>query len=43
MGQSRVLPVSEGFLVRGTWQEVLLLEFDGPRSRTLVVEVVGCG
>jgi secondary thiamine-phosphate synthase enzyme len=43
IGQSRVLPVSEGFLVRGTWQEVLLLEFDGPRSRTLVVEVVGCG
>jgi secondary thiamine-phosphate synthase enzyme len=43
IGQSRVLPVSEGLLVRGTWQEVLLLEFDGPRSRTLVVEVVGCG
>jgi len=43
IGQSRALPVSGGLLVRGTWQEVLLLEFDGPRRRTVVVEVVGCG
>jgi len=42
IGQSRVLPVSGGLTVRGTWQEVLLLEFDGPRRRTIVVEVVGC-
>ncbi len=42
IGQSRVLPVSEGILVRGTWQEVLLLELDGPRRRTVVVEVIGC-
>jgi len=42
IGQSRVLPVSEGLPVRGTWQEVLLLEFDGPRRRTVVVEVMGC-
>lgn len=41
IGQSRVLPVSEGRMVRGTWQEVLLLEFDGPRRRTIVVQVHG--
>lgn len=41
IGQSKVLPLSGGKLVRGTWQEVLLLEFDGPRRRTLVVQVYG--
>ncbi len=41
IGQSKVLPLSGGRLVRGTWQEVLLLEFDGPRRRTLVIQVYG--
>ncbi|MEM0487376.1 MAG: secondary thiamine-phosphate synthase enzyme YjbQ [Sulfolobales archaeon] len=41
IGQSRVLPVLEGRLARGTWQEVLLLEFDGPRRRTVIVQVHG--
>ncbi len=43
VGQSRMLPVSEGRIVRGAWQEVLLLEFDGPRRRTVFVQVCGVG
>lgn len=42
IGSSRTLPLREGRIIRGTWQEVILLEFDGPRSRRkIVVEVIG--
>lgn len=41
IGPARVLPISNGRTVRGAWQEVLLLEFDGPRRRTVVVQVQG--
>ncbi len=41
IGASRVFPVKEGRLVRGTWQEILLVELDGPRSRHVIVEVMG--
>lgn len=41
VGQSKVLPVSGGRVARGTWQEVLLLEFDGPRRRSVLVQVYG--
>ena len=43
IGASRVLPLRDGKLIRGTWQEVILLELDGPRARRrIVVEVIGC-
>ncbi|KXB03293.1 hypothetical protein AKJ47_02535 [candidate division MSBL1 archaeon SCGC-AAA261G05] len=32
LATSRTFPVRDGKLVRGTWQEVFLLEFDGPKS-----------
>ena len=42
IGSSRVFPVQAGRLVRGTWQNILLVELDGPRSlRRLVVTVIG--
>ncbi|KSW12220.1 hypothetical protein CF15_05545 [Pyrodictium occultum] len=41
IGPSRVFPVAGGRLVRGTWQNILLLELDGPRSRRVIVEVLG--
>jgi secondary thiamine-phosphate synthase enzyme len=34
------LLVSQGDLVLGTWQAVFLAEFDGPRTRTVGVQVV---
>jgi secondary thiamine-phosphate synthase enzyme len=40
IGQSRVIPIIDGRLQLGTWQEIFLLELDGPRSnRRVVVQV----
>ncbi|RLG79348.1 MAG: YjbQ family protein [Thermoprotei archaeon] len=39
-GAERVFPVANGRLVRGVWQNVFLLEMDGPRSRRVVHVVV---
>ncbi|MUV87121.1 YjbQ family protein [Natronomonas sp. CBA1123] len=39
VGASETLPVSDGTLDLGTWQSVLLVECDGPRSRTVDVRV----
>ena len=36
-----VMPVVGGRLRRGTWQEVMVIEMDGPRTRTVVVVVLG--
>ena len=42
IGSSRIFPLIDGRIVRGTWQEILLVELDGPRSvRRVVVEVLG--
>jgi secondary thiamine-phosphate synthase enzyme len=42
LGQSKTLPVKTGRLVRGTWQQIFLVEADGPRSmRRVVVTVIG--
>jgi secondary thiamine-phosphate synthase enzyme len=42
IGASRTFPVAAGRLVRGTWQNIFLLELDGPRSRRSVnVHVLG--
>jgi secondary thiamine-phosphate synthase enzyme len=41
MGFSISLPVREGSLVLGTWQCIYFCEFDGPRSRTVIVSVIG--
>lgn len=40
-GPSVTLPVSDGDLALGTWQSVILLEFDGPRRRPVNVQIVG--
>ena len=36
---SATVPVADGKLVLGTWQRILLCEFDGPRQRRVVVAV----
>ncbi len=38
IGNSVALPVENGNLRLGTWQSVLLLEFDGPRTRKVGVK-----
>jgi secondary thiamine-phosphate synthase enzyme len=40
VGPSESIPVEEGRLALGTWQNVFFCEFDGPRSRRDVVVVV---
>ena len=40
-GSSLTLPVEAGRLVLGVWQGVYFCEFDGPRSRVLLVQVIG--
>jgi len=42
LGHSRMFPVTKGNVVRGTWQNVFLVELDGPRSRRNVyLQVLG--
>ncbi len=41
LGPSETIPVVDGQLDTGTWQSVLLVECDGPRTRTVSVTVVG--
>ena len=41
VGCSTAIPVSGGRMVLGTWQAVFFCEFDGPRSRRVVVCVTG--
>jgi secondary thiamine-phosphate synthase enzyme len=37
VGTATSVPFAEGRLMLGTWQRIVLLEFDGPRERNLVV------
>ena len=39
-GSSQMVPVEDGRLVLGTWQGIFFCEFDGPRSRSLLVKIV---
>jgi secondary thiamine-phosphate synthase enzyme len=39
LSPSEAVPVQNGNLRLGTWQSVMLVEFDGPRDRTVIVEV----
>ena len=39
IGPSEAIPVSDGKLLLGTWQAVMLVELDGPRDRRVIVDV----
>ena len=44
LGPSLVLPVSDGGPVLGTWQQVVLVDFDnGPRRRSWSITIMGEG
>lgn len=44
LGPSIVIPVIGGKLMLGTWQQVILCDFDNrPRKRQVVVQVTGAG
>jgi secondary thiamine-phosphate synthase enzyme len=40
IGASVLVPVAGGRPVLGTWQAIYLCEFDGPRSRTVLIQVL---
>jgi secondary thiamine-phosphate synthase enzyme len=41
IGPSETIPLIKGNLKLGTWQSVFFAEFDGPRSRSVTVQVLG--
>src|SRR5687767_13691533 len=41
LGHSLTLQISGGEVVLGQWQRVLMAELDGPRARTLRIQVFG--
>ena len=40
LGESKLIPIEQGKLCLGTWQAVGLAEFDGPRERKVIVQVI---
>jgi secondary thiamine-phosphate synthase enzyme len=41
MGQTLCLQVRNSAVLLGTWQSIILAEFDGPRSRSVSIQVSG--
>ena len=42
LGPSLTIPVIEGQMTLGTWQQIIFVDFDNrPRSRTLVLQMIG--
>lgn len=39
IGPSETVPVNNGKLVLGAWQSIMLMEFDGPRERRVIVQI----
>lgn len=40
LGESVTIPIIDGELALGTWQSILFIDCDGPRTRRLRVSVV---
>jgi secondary thiamine-phosphate synthase enzyme len=41
LGHSKTLSIREQKLAKGTWQNIFLLELDGPRVRRVMFEAIG--
>ncbi len=41
LGSSEVISLAEGKLILGQYQSVMLYELDGPRNRTVNIQVIG--
>ena len=42
LGPSLTVPLADGALTLGTWQQIMLLEFDTqPRRREIVIQIIG--
>lgn len=40
IGEQVLVPIKNGGLLLGTWQKVMLVEFDGPRHREIVIQTL---
>ncbi len=40
MGLHAMVPLSKGSLLLGTWQGIYFCEFDGPRARTVYIQIM---
>jgi secondary thiamine-phosphate synthase enzyme len=40
VGTNITMPIKDGELVLGQWQRVVLMEFDGPRPRTITLTII---
>ncbi|MGH7926414.1 MAG: YjbQ family protein [Candidatus Binatia bacterium] len=41
-GPSLVIPVEDGRLALGAWQQVVLVDFDNrPRTREIIIQLIG--
>lgn len=40
LGQGKTLAIESGELILGTWQQIFLAEFDGPRKRRIIVKII---
>jgi secondary thiamine-phosphate synthase enzyme len=44
LGPSLTIPIADGELTLGTWQQIMLLEFDTrPRAREIVIQIIHAG
>jgi secondary thiamine-phosphate synthase enzyme len=41
LSTSEVIPIMEGRLALGTWQSILFFDLDGPRKRTVMIQLSG--
>ncbi len=42
LGASLTVPFSDGKLLLGTWQQIVLVDFDNrPRTRNMVIQIIG--
>jgi len=40
IGPSQIIPIENGKLQLGTWQNICLAEFDGPKERKIIVKIL---
>jgi len=43
VGTSKILPLESGKIKLGTWQSVFVIELDGPRNRSVFIQIMGVG
>ena len=40
IGPSEIIPVKNGELLLGKWQDIMLADFDGPKERKILVDII---